>query len=84
MFSGSGIIMICQSKEEGQDQDSIQSSTTPDQGYHMDNDKTQETHIQESLEAMPFPAGDHKKSVTPKLAKSQAQHQALTLSLVHL
>ena len=33
---------------------------------------------------MPFPADDHKKYVKPKLAKSQAQHQALTLSLIQL
>ena len=27
------------SKKEGKDQESIQSSTTPDQGYHWENDK---------------------------------------------
>ena len=38
------------SKEEGKDQESMQSSTTPDLG----------DHIQESQEVSPFPAGDSK------------------------
>ena len=28
-------MIVCHSKKDGKDQESIQSSTTPDQGYHM-------------------------------------------------
>ena len=49
------------SKEEGKDQESIQSCTTPDLGHHMGNDKNTRKHItQESKEVSPLPAGDHK------------------------
>ena len=49
-------------KQEGKDQDSIQSSTTPDPGLRMGkSDKnTRKHHIQESQEVSPFPIGDHK------------------------
>ena len=49
------------SKGEGKDQDLIQSSTTPDPKYHLESDKSTRKHLtQESQEASPFPAGDHK------------------------
>ena len=44
------------SKEEGKDQESIQSSTTPDPGHHMGK----KHHTQESPEVNLFPARDHK------------------------
>ena len=33
-----------QRKEEGKDQESIPSSTTPDQGHHMESDKNTRKH----------------------------------------
>ena len=49
------------SREESKDQESIQSSATPDLGYLMGSDKyTIKHHIQESQEISPDPAGDHK------------------------
>ena len=46
------------SKKEGKYQESIQSSTTPDQGHHMG--KWQKRNTQESQGVIPFSAGDHK------------------------
>ena len=52
---------MVKSKEEGQDQESILSSTTTDTGYHMVSDNnTRRHHIQENQEVSPFPADDHK------------------------
>ena len=49
------------SREEGKDQESIQSSTTPDPGYCMRKCKYTRNHnLQESQEISPFLAGDHK------------------------
>ena len=45
-----------QSREEGKDQDSIQSSTIPDLDHHMGSDKTQENAQHKSH----FPVSDHK------------------------
>ena len=56
---------ICcfKSKEEGKDQESIQSSTTPDTEHHMGKRQLKNTikhQIQERQEVSPFPAGDQK------------------------
>ena len=49
-----------QNKEEGNDQESIQSSTTPDPRNHMGKClNTRKRHTQESHEVTPFPAGEH-------------------------
>ena len=50
-----------QSKEEGKDQESIQSSTTPDPGYQWVTSQLDITN--ESQEVSTFPAGDHKASI---------------------
>ena len=42
------------------DQESIQSSTTPDPGYQWESDKLTVDTTNESQEVSPFPAGDHK------------------------
>ena len=42
------------------DQESIQSSTTPDPGYQWESDKLTVETTNESQEVSPFPAGDHK------------------------
>ena len=53
-------LKYCSSKE-GQDQESIQSSATPYPRHRIGSDKnTRKRHTQESQEASPFPAGDHK------------------------
>ena len=56
-------LRLYRSKEEGKDQESIQSRTTPYPRHHnMTSDKsTKETsHTQGSQEVSPFPAGDRK------------------------
>ena len=42
---------------------SIQLSTTPDPGYQWENDKLTVDTTNESQEASPFPAGDHKAHI---------------------
>ena len=49
------------SKKEGKDQESIQSSTTPDPGYRKVT-TSQLVITNESQEVRPFPAGDQKAS----------------------
>ena len=49
------------SKKWCKDQESIQSSTTPDPGYQWESDKL--TEDTESQEVSPFPAGDHKAHI---------------------
>ena len=51
-----------QSKKEGKDQESIQSSTTPDPGYQWESDDVTIRHHNESQGVSPFPAGDNKAS----------------------
>ena len=55
----SGSAPFVKSKQGRKDQESIQSSTTPDPGYQWENDKLTDT-TNESKEVSPFPAGDHK------------------------
>ena len=50
--------MINQSKLGCKDQESIQSSTTPDPGYQLESDKLTADTTNESQEVSPFPAGD--------------------------
>ena len=53
------MLIFIQSKKEGKDQESIQSSTTPDPGNQWEScDFTNE-----SQEVSPFPAGDHKAPI---------------------
>ena len=52
-----------QSKYRCKDQESIQSSTTPDPGYQWESDKLTEDTTNESQEVSPFPAGDHKAHI---------------------
>ena len=51
------------SKQWCKDQESIQSSTTPDPGYQWESDKLTEDTTNESQEVSPFPAGDHKAHI---------------------
>ena len=52
-----------QSKLGCKDQESIQSSTTPDPGYQWESDKLTEDTTNESQEVSPFPAGDHEAHI---------------------
>ena len=54
-----------QCKKGDKDQESIQSNTTPDPGYHMGkSQKDKETYKKnKSQEVSPFPAGDHKAAM---------------------
>ena len=62
-------LIIQLSKKEGKDQESIQSSTTPDQEYHGKL-ATSQIHItNESQEVSPFPAGDPKASTNKRAWK---------------
>ena len=56
-----------ESKKEDRDQESIQSSTTPDQGYHGKVTTSQLEITNESQEISPFPAGDHKASTNRRV-----------------
>ena len=51
------------SKQWCKDQESIQSSTTPDPGYQWESDKLTEDTTNESQEVSPFPAGDQKAHI---------------------
>ena len=53
------ILFPDQSKQGCKDQESIQSSTTPDPGHQWESDKLTEDTTNESQEVSPFPAGDH-------------------------
>ena len=52
------------SKKEDKDQESIQSSTTPDPGYQWEWDNFTIRHHKRGPRGQPFfPAGDHKESI---------------------
>ena len=51
------------SKQGCKDQESIQSSTTPDPGYQWESDKLTVDTTNENQEISPFPAGDHKAHI---------------------
>ena len=55
--------VLSQSKKGCKDQESIQSSTTPDPGYQWESDKLTVDTTNESQEVSPFPAGDHKAHI---------------------
>ena len=55
--------LLKQSKYGCKDQESIQSSTTPDPGYQWESDKLIEDTTNESQEVSPFPAGDHEAHI---------------------
>ena len=58
---------------KGQDQESIQSSTTPDPGYQWESDKLTVDTTDESQEVSPFPAGDHKAHINRR-AQRHSKH----------
>ena len=56
------------------DRKSIQSSTTPDPGYQWESDKLTVNTSNESQEASPFPAGDHKVHINRR-AQRRSKHK---------
>ena len=65
-----------ESKEEGNDQESIQSSTTLDPGHHMGKrQSTRKHHIQENQEVSPFQAGDHKAAMNRQDSMTNTKHK---------
>ena len=63
-----------QSKYGCKDQESIQSSTTPDPGYQWESDKLTVDTTHESQEVSPFPAGDHKAHLNRR-AQRHSKHK---------
>ena len=56
------------------DQESIQSSTTPDPGYQWESDKLTVDTTNESQAVSPFPAGDHKAHINRR-AQRHSKHK---------
>ena len=64
------------SNEEGKDQESIQSNTTPDPGHHRESDEnTRKYHIKEGQEVSPFPADDHNAAGNRQDIKADTKHK---------
>ena len=63
-----------QSKKGCKDQESIQSSTTPDPGYQWESDKLTVDTTNKSQEVSPFPAGDHKAHINRR-AQRHSKHK---------
>ena len=81
------IFSFLESKEEGKNQESIQSNITPDLGRHIwESDKnTGKHHKQESQEISPFPACHHKaarkrEDSTQMTKNPQKKHRLGTVS----
>ena len=62
------------SKKGCEDQESIQSSTTPDPGYQWESDKLTVDTTNESQEVSPFQAGDHKAHINRR-AQRHSKHK---------
>ena len=74
MYNWVSIKMLYKSKKDGKDQESIQSSTTPDPGYHMG--KWQQLNItNKTQEVSPFPACDHKAAMNRHESMKKARHK---------
>ena len=71
------------------DQESIQSSTTPDPGYQWESDKLTVDTTNESQEVSPFPAGDHKAHINRRAQihnkhKTEQKHKRSTKPMLSL
>ena len=68
--------LTCESKQGGKDQQSIQLSTTPDQGHHMESYiNARKHHTQESQEVSPFPADDNKAAMNRQESMTNTKHK---------
>ena len=63
------------SKKRGKDQESIQSSTTPYPGYHMESVKTKLNITNKSQEVSHFPAGDLKAAMNGHESMTNTRHK---------
>ena len=69
---------ILQSKNEGKDQESIQSNTTSDPGYQLESDNLTIRHHKREPRGQPFPAGDHKASINRRTRKHNKSKKEIT------
>ena len=65
---------MIQSKKGRKDQESIQSSTTPDPGYQCESDKLTADTTNESQEVSFFPAGDQKTHIKRRIQLFSLSH----------
>ena len=72
------ILFIIISKKKGKDQESIQSSTTPDPGYQWEVTTSQLDITNESQELSTFPAGDQKASINRRARKHNKNKTEIT------
>ena len=70
-----------QSKKKGKDQESIQSSTTPDTGYQWESDNFTIRHHKRDQEVSPFRAGDHKASINIRAWKHNKKAEIQDINL---
>ena len=63
------IINSHESKQECKDQESIQSSTTPNLGYQWESNKLTARHYKREPRVSPFPAGDHKAHINRRVQR---------------
>ena len=68
------ILEVSYKISKGQDQESIQSSTTPDPRYQWESDKLTVDTTNESQEVSPYPAGDHKAHINGR-AQRHSKHK---------
>ena len=66
--------LTSESMQGCKDQESIQSSTTPDPGYQWESEKLTVDTTNESQEVSPFPAGDHKPHINRR-AQRHSKHK---------
>ena len=71
----SGENNIFESKKEGKDQESIQSSTTPNTGYKCESNKLTIRHHKREPIGQLFPAGDH-MATKNRCAQKHNKHTA--------
>ena len=62
------------SKKGGKDQESIQSSTTPDPGYQWESDQLTVRHHKREPNSQPFPADDFKAHINSR-AQRHSEHK---------
>ena len=76
------VIVYIQSKKNGEDQETIQSSTTPNPGYHMGKYQKYNKHTinitNKSQEVSPFPAGNHKAAMNRSESMRNTRHKKHT------
>ena len=66
---------IYKNKKGGKVQESIQSSTTPDPGYHIGKWQKQLDITNKSQEVSPFRAGDHKAAMNRGESMKNTRHK---------